>query len=100
MARLNGSKPLNDALAMNTTSRTMLTILTLYPDNNLTEWYKYLPEMPVKWIHAYDKGMEVTQRKLYDIKAIPTLYLLDKDKKVILKDSSIEAIESFFSVTH
>lgn len=100
MMQLNGSKPLNDALAMNASSRTMLTILTLYPDNDLSEWYAHLPEMPVKWIHAYDKGMEVTKKKLYDIKAIPTLYLLDKDKKVILKDSSIEAIESFFSVIH
>ncbi|MCE5205001.1 MAG: DUF5106 domain-containing protein [Porphyromonadaceae bacterium] len=98
MTRLNDSKPLNDALAMNSTSRTMLAVLTLYPDNNLTEWREHLPEMPKKWIHAYDKGMEVSQKRLYDIKAIPTLYLLDKDKKVILKDSSIEAIESFFSV--
>ncbi|HBK95202.1 MAG TPA: DUF5106 domain-containing protein, partial [Porphyromonadaceae bacterium] len=39
----------------------------------------------------------ITKQKLYDIKAIPTLYLLDKDKKVILKDTSIEAIESFFA---
>jgi len=100
MTQLSNSKPLSDALAMNTTSRTMLTILTLYPDNDLTEWYAHLPQMPEKWIHAYDKGMEITQKRLYDIKAIPTLYLLDRDKKVVLKDTSIEAIESFFSVTH
>ena len=36
--------------------------------------------------------------RLYDIKAIPTIYLLDSDKKVILKDCSLEAVESFFSV--
>jgi len=56
--------------------------------------------MPAQWIHAYDKGMEITQRRLYDIKAIPTLYLLDKEKKVLLKDTSVEALESFFSVMH
>lgn len=100
MTQLNGSKPLNDALALNTSDRTMLTVLTLYPDNDLTEWHEHLPQMPEKWIHAYDKGMEVSQKRLYDIKAIPTLYLLDRDKKVIFKDSSIEAIESFFSVVH
>lgn len=100
MAQLNSSKPLNDALAMNTTSRTMLAILNLYPDEDITAWFSYLPQMPARWINAYDKEMEITRKKLYDIKAIPTLYLLDKEKKVILKDTSIEAIESFFSVVH
>ncbi|HBG57544.1 MAG TPA: DUF5106 domain-containing protein [Porphyromonadaceae bacterium] len=98
MEQLNSSKPLNAALALNNSSRTMLTVLTLYPDNDLSEWYSHLPHLPAKWVHAYDKGMEINLKRLYDIKAIPTLYLLDKDKKVILKDSSIEAIESFFSV--
>lgn len=32
---------------------------------------------------------------LYDLRASPTLYLLDKDKKVLLKDETIEAIEQF-----
>jgi len=100
IAQLNNSKPLNDALAMNTPTRTMLTVLTIYPDKDLSEWLAHLPQMPAQWIHAYDKGMEITQRRLYDIKAIPTLYLLDKEKKVLLKDTSVEAIESFFSVMH
>jgi thiol-disulfide isomerase/thioredoxin len=100
MAQLNDSKPLNDALALNSPTRTMLTVLTLYPDNDLSEWLAHLPQMPAGWVHAYDKGMEITQRRLYDIKAIPTLYLLDKEKKVLLKDTSLEAIESFFSVIH
>ena len=36
------------------------------------------------WIHGYDKGMEIMRKRLYDIKAFPTLYLLDSDKNVIL----------------
>lgn len=98
--QLNNSKPLNDALAMNTSKRTMLAILNIYPDQDLTAWQSHLLDMPARWIHAYDKEMEITRRRLYDIKAIPTLYLLDKEKRVILKDTSIEAVESFFSVAH
>ncbi|MEF9924367.1 MAG: DUF5106 domain-containing protein, partial [Muribaculaceae bacterium] len=30
-----------------------------------------------------------------DLKAIPSLYLLDKDKKIILKDATIEIIENY-----
>jgi len=97
--QLNNSKSLNEALLLNTPTRTMLTILTIYTDNDLEEWMAHLPLMPVKWVHAYDKELEITNKRLYDIKAFPTLYLLDRDKNVILKDSSIEAVESFFSIS-
>lgn len=97
--RLNNSKELNEALSINSPTRTMLTILTIYPDDNPDEWKAYLPQMPDRWSHGYDKEMVITNKRLYDIKAIPTLYLLDRDKNVILKDSSIEAIESFFSLS-
>ncbi|WP_352422097.1 DUF5106 domain-containing protein [Proteiniphilum sp.] len=96
--RLKESRELNDALALNSPTRTMLTILALSPDNDLDEWIAHLPEIPVRWVYAYDKSGEITTKKLYDIRAFPTLYLLDKDKKVVLKDTSIEMIESFFSV--
>lgn len=97
-AQLDNSRPLNEALSRNSQTRSMLTILTLYPDEDLNEWLAHLPNMPSRWVHGYDKGLQITYQRLYDIKAIPTLYLLDKDKKVILKDTSIEAIESFFTV--
>lgn len=93
---LTQSASLNQAFSMNSPTRTMITVLTVFPDADKDEWLLHLPQMPANWIHSYDKGMTITKEKLYDIKAIPTLYLLDKDKKVILKDTSIEAIESFF----
>ncbi len=96
--RLRESKELDDALALNSPTRTMLTILALSPDSDLEEWSAHLPEMPARWVYAYDKSGEITTKRLYDIKAFPTLYLLDKDKRVILKDTSIEAIESFFAI--
>lgn len=97
-AQLDRSSAINDALSRNSSARKMLTILTLYPDQDLEEWLAHLPEMPSEWLHAYDKGLQITNQRLYDIKAIPTLYLLDSNKRVILKDTSIEAIESFFTV--
>jgi thioredoxin-related protein len=95
---LGKSKELNDALAKNSPTHTMFTILALYPEDNLQEWSAHLPEIPAGWVYAYDKSGEIIGKKLYDVRAFPTLYLLDRDKKVILKDTSEEAIESFFSV--
>lgn len=95
--QLSQSVAIQSALSRNTQGRTMLTIMTLYPDSNVDEWRAHLDELPPNWLHTHDKGMEITYKRLYDIKAIPTLYLLNKDKKVILKDTSVGAIESFFS---
>jgi hypothetical protein len=94
------SAPINNALSRNSANRTMLTILTLYPDQDLDEWLSHLSDLPTGWVHGYDKDLKITNQRLYDIKAIPTIYLLDKDKRVLLKDTSIEAVESFFSVQH
>ncbi len=67
-----------------------LKVLAVYPDEDLTEWKKYLSENPKWWISSYDKGAVVMSRNLYDLKAIPTLYLLDGDKRVVLKDPTPE----------
>jgi len=76
-------------------SNGLLKILAFYPDKNLDLWKNHLNEIPGTWINGYDKSDVVINKQLYDLKAMPTLYLLDKDKKVILKDASIEVIEDY-----
>ena len=76
----------------------MLAIVTIYPDDDVEEWFAHLDSLPSTWFNGYDDGMKITHERLYDIKAFPTLYLLDKDKNVIMKDTSIESVESFFSI--
>lgn len=68
--------------------RGRLKILALYPDEELQEWRDHLPEIPASWINGYDKGCVIRDQSLYDLTAIPSLYLLDADKRVLLKDSS------------
>jgi hypothetical protein len=54
--------------------------------------------MPKGWICGYDKEMTLTHKRLYDLKAIPSLYLLDKRKHVLVKDGvSIADIEQIIS---
>ena len=40
------------------------------------------------WINAYDAGCLVRENGTYDLTAIPSLYLLDSDKRVLVKDST------------
>lgn len=74
-----------------------LSVLAIYPDSNLDAWRKHLSEMPQGWTVGYDKGQVLHNEELYDLKAIPTLYLLDRDKRVLLKDATVESIEAWLN---
>jgi hypothetical protein len=97
--QLNNCEKVNAALARNSSTRTLLTILTIYPNNNIDEWRANISTKPANWTHAFNPNMEIARRRLYDIRTFPTIYLLDRDKRVILKNASVEAVEAFFS-TH
>lgn len=78
-------------------SRKQLQILSLYPDEELEEWKRHLSDLPAEWINGYDAKQVITEKNLYDLKAIPTLYLLDRDKKVLLKDAVTMQIEEYIA---
>ncbi|MDR1980492.1 MAG: DUF5106 domain-containing protein [Tannerellaceae bacterium] len=72
-----------------------LKILAIYPDEDLQAWKEHLPDIPQDWINSYDDGSRLKEEEVYDLKAIPTLYLLDKEKKVLLKDATFDLLEYF-----
>ncbi len=73
-----------------------LTILSIYPDPTVELWEA--STYPSIMIDGYDHTQAITSQKLYDLKAIPTLYLLDKEKIVLLKDAPVEAVEYYLTV--
>lgn len=77
-----------------------LTVLSIYPDEELDEWKKHLNDFPKEWINAYDKKLTIREQQLYDLKAIPTLYLLNKDKTVLLKDAPAQVIEEYLLINN
>lgn len=94
---MNDSKTLNNLFLLNSSNKSILTVLSIYPDSNIDDWRKMLSKMPQQnWVNAYDDGTVLTNKRMYDIKAIPTLYLLDKNKKILLKDTSLDEIEDYF----
>ncbi|MDR0973826.1 MAG: DUF5106 domain-containing protein [Prevotellaceae bacterium] len=72
-----------------------LTILAVYPDNDLHEWESHQKDIPAEWINAYNQTLQETT--IYDLKAIPCLYLLDANKRVLLKDTGVQAVEALIS---
>ena len=72
-----------------------LKVLAIYPDQDLDEWLRYRSEIPREWINGYDRDCVMRSEGTYNLAAIPSLYLLDKDKTVLVKDAvSIPIIES------
>ncbi len=72
-------------------------------ENEVPAWKQFITEKKLTgWIHAYQtkSAKEVEERagvpnyrQLYDIFKTPTLYLLDKDKRIIAKQLSLEQFD-------
>jgi thioredoxin-related protein len=63
-----------------------LKILSIYTDKDEKIWLDHLNEYPDSWIQGRDENEFLYMNKVYDLRAIPTIYLLDRDKKVLFKD--------------
>lgn len=75
--------------------RGTVQILSLYPDADLVAWRDHLDDMPERWIKGYDDGLVISSQRLYNLNAIPSLYLLDSEKRVLIKDgTSVAQIEN------
>lgn len=70
----------------------IVRVLAVYPDENKEEWLLKSALMPKGWIVGWDKQGYIRNKMIYEIRATPTMYLLDKQKKVILKDVSMEQL--------
>jgi len=65
-----------------------LTVVDIYIDQDIDLWKERMHSYPKAWINGYDPSFEIRNDHLYNIRAVPSMYLLDKDKKVLLKDAS------------
>lgn len=63
-----------------------LTVLAVYTEANQEVWKRTLSDLPQGWTVGSDHET-VKQGALYDLKAMPSLYLLDGAKRVLLKDA-------------
>lgn len=64
-----------------------LAVLNIYIDEDLEAWRSYMPIYPDEWYNGFDPDFVIRNEELYNVRAIPSLYLLDAEKTVILKDA-------------
>ncbi len=72
-------------------------------NKTLKEWRAYINERKIDdWVHVYEtaeqretaaKSGQANFRQLYDVYQTPTLFLLDKDKRIIAKKLDVEKFD-------
>ena len=69
-------------------------ILSVSLDTSRTEWQNFLKDEKLNWINSSElKGFNSTSTDLYNIYATPTMFLLDREKKIIAKPISYRELE-------
>jgi hypothetical protein len=76
-------------------------------DGKKTDWTKFIQQHHLnEWTHVYySKDADQTRvaagipsySQLYDVQSFPTLYLLDKDKRIIAKKLTLEQIDEILA---
>lgn len=80
----------NDMIA-----RKSLAVVNVYIDEEIDKWREYEPNYPRNWLCGYDPDGLVRSDRIYCVRAIPSLYLLDRDKRVLMKDAPTERVVSW-----
>jgi thiol-disulfide isomerase/thioredoxin len=71
-------------------------VFAVYTQGNEPEWVKFIQEYELyDFINVWDPYRHTAFRENYDIKSTPTIYVLNKEKKIIGKRIGVEDLPQF-----
>lgn len=73
-----------------------LTVLAVYAAGDRALWERTKGALPASWNVGFEAGA-IDERELYVLPAMPTLYLLDDAKRVVLKDASLPQLRALLA---
>ncbi|MBO7433356.1 MAG: DUF5106 domain-containing protein [Salinivirgaceae bacterium] len=69
-------------------------VMGVYTQTDKEEWGKFIESQGLEnWINAWDPYNQSGFRLFYDIRSTPSIYLLDRGKKIIAKRIDVETLE-------
>ncbi len=74
-----------------------VTVLAVFPSADAAVWDKHKSDIPDDWINARDVTGRLKSENLYDLRAMPRIYLLDDEKQVLLKNTTADRIEAYLT---
>ncbi len=69
-------------------------VFAVYMDKKQDVWKEAIATKGQNWINVFDPNGSVKIEEKYDIYALPMIYLLEKDKKVIGRDVPVEKLKN------
>ncbi|MDO5035594.1 MAG: DUF5106 domain-containing protein [Porphyromonas sp.] len=90
-AYIEQSSPLQEALEQGD-----LSLLCIDPYGEERSFQRSLSEVPHGAIVGLDSERIVLEQSLYDLRSVPTLYLLDEEYRVQMKNLEIDQLEQMF----
>jgi thiol-disulfide isomerase/thioredoxin len=63
--------------------------------SDTVKWKNYIKTNHLPWLNVGGNKANIDFREVYDIKSSPRIYLLDKDKTIIVKNIGVEELENF-----
>ena len=69
-----------------------LAISTITDEN---KWKSYIKEKQYTWMNLADIDLRSNFRRDYNVRTVPQIYVLDKDRKIVAKKLDAEQIEQF-----
>lgn len=72
-----------------------LQVVDIYIDQDIDLWKERMKDYPTEWINGYDPTFTIRNDVLYNVRALPSLYLLDRNKTVLLKDAQPDDVLDF-----
>ena len=63
-----------------------------YPDEDLAAWRDHASQASPLWLCGFDFEGVLKSDTMYYLRAIPSLYLLDAERRVLLKDAPAERV--------
>jgi thiol-disulfide isomerase/thioredoxin len=65
-------------------------------DHNIHTWKRYINENNMtNWINVNGKASNIKYDDLWDVHSSPTIYVLDRKKRIVTKRVEVEQIEPF-----
>ena len=80
-------------MANNLLDKGLLKIIAITPDDPSEDWNAQAARYPSNWI----VGFAPDARDFYDIRHTPTFYIIDREKKIVSKDTPIDEIIRLFN---
>jgi thiol-disulfide isomerase/thioredoxin len=79
--------------------RSEFEVFAVYTQTDKEEWSDYIIEHGYEdWINVWDQYNLTNFRFFYNIYSTPTIYLLDKDKKIIAKRIGYDTLENILEI--